>query len=321
MSLIQRILMQQCKTIKDIPVDINFGLTIGNFDGIHLGHQELLRSLKKDCAKKGLKFVVLTFNPHPQRILRSEHKHFLLNTAEQRLSMIAEFGIDYFVELEFNRDVSTLTFEQFLEREVFFHPGFKAFFLGHDFSFGSNKEGTHQKVINFLHAKFGNKFDVAVCPAYQWQDEVVSSSLVREKLKSGQIELANQLLNRPFFLEGLVQRGDGRGKQIGFPTANMKINGECVIPSFGVYVTKTLCRGMQYQAITNIGVRPTFKNDFIPLIETHIFDFNQDIYGEIITVQFFAKLRDEKKFNSVNELLNQINQDIAQARQFFSIQK
>ena len=291
------------------------GLTIGNFDGVHIGHRELLKKIKAECENKNLLFVVVTFIPHPQKILQPDKERFLINSYEQRRGLLEELGVNVLVEMKFTRDFSTLKAEEFLSRYLLSYSNLKDFYLGYDFAFGANKEGGHD-LVHSICRPYG--VDVEVQPKFEFEGKVVSSSLIREKLQSGKIDEVEDLLGRAFHLEGVVVKGEGRGKKIGFPTANIQVSQDLIIPQKGVYVTRTIYKGMTYNSVTNIGNNPTF-NEMIQLhIETHLFDFNTDIYGEVLEIQFLHKLRDEKKFSTVNELINQIKTDVEKAKNFLA---
>lgn len=289
------------------------GLTIGNFDGVHAGHRQLLTKIKGHCREKNHSFVVVTFVPHPQKILQPEKEHFLLNSYEQRRTLLKELGVDILVEMNFTRDFSTLKPEEFLSKFLLSYPNLKDFYLGYDFAFGANKEGGHD-LVNSICKPFG--VEVEVQPKFEFHGSVVSSSLIREKLTSGKIDEVALLLGRPFHLEGVVVKGEGRGKKIGYPTANIQVSRDLIVPHKGVYVTRTVYNGMTYNSVTNIGNNPTFKDSTQIHIETHMLDFDTDIYGEVLDIQFLHKIRDEKKFPTVNDLISQIKLDVAGAKSF-----
>ncbi|HXH74004.1 MAG TPA: bifunctional riboflavin kinase/FAD synthetase [Bacteriovoracaceae bacterium] len=289
------------------------GITIGNFDGVHIGHQELLKKIKADCVSKNLKFVVVTFNPHPQKILHSEKESFLINSYEQRRILLKKLGVDYLVEVLFNRDFSTLSPEDFLRNYLLVYPNLTNFYLGYDFAFGANKQGGYDLVKKICGER---GIQVETQPKFEFNGKTVSSSMIRERLFSGKIDEVKEILGRPFHLEGLVIKGEGRGKKIGFPTANVQVSQDLIVPHKGVYVTRTIYNGMTYESVTNIGNNPTFKSGNQLHIETNLFDFDVDIYGEVLDIQFVHKIRDERKFPSVNELIEQIRLDVAFAKDY-----
>jgi riboflavin kinase/FMN adenylyltransferase len=289
------------------------GVTIGNFDGVHLGHRQLLKKIKAECENKNLLFVVVTFIPHPQKILQPDKERFLINSYEHRRVLLSQLGVDFLIEMKFTRDFSTLRAEEFLSRYLLTYPNLKNFYLGYDFAFGANKEG-RQDLVNSLCQSRGIKVEIQ--PKFELNMSVVSSSLLRDLLLAGRVDEVISLLERPFHLEGVVIKGEGRGKKIGFPTANIQVSNDLIVPQRGVYITRTIYKGMTYQSVTNIGHNPTFKDTSHIHIETNLFDFNDDIYGEILEIQFLKKLRDERKFPTVNDLISQIRTDVDAAKKF-----
>lgn len=290
------------------------GLTIGNFDGVHLGHRQLLAKIKSDCVAKKLLFTVVTFVPHPHKILHPEKESFLINSYEKRRSLLEQQGVDILVEMKFTRDFSTLSPEEFLERYLLVYPGISHLYLGYDFAFGANKQGGFDLVKNLCGPK---GIEVELQPVFETQKQVVSSTVIRELILQGDVEKAGIYLGRSFDLEGVVVKGEGRGKKIGYPTANVQAPSDLILPGNGVYITKTTHQGMVYHSVTNIGHNPTFKQSKQLHIETNLFDFDSDIYGENLSIQFVKKIRDERRFPSVNELISQISDDVAVAREYF----
>ncbi len=287
------------------------GLTIGNFDGVHRGHRQLLRKIKSDCLQRNLLFVVVTFVPHPQKILHPDRERFLINSYDQRRSLLQKEGVDVLVEMKFTRDFSTLKADEFLSRYLLAYPELRTLYLGYDFAFGANKEGGHGLVDAICRPR---GIEVEIQPKFEYQGTVVSSSLIREQLLSGRMDEAAAILERPFHLEGVVVRGEGRGRKIGFPTANIQISSDLLVPEKGVYVTRAIHQGMTYQSVTNIGNNPTFNDTNHLHVETNLFDFSHDIYGELLEIQFLHKLRAERKFPTVNDLIAQIRADVERAR-------
>jgi riboflavin kinase/FMN adenylyltransferase len=289
-------------------------VTIGNFDGVHSGHREFLAQIKNDCIRDHAKFVIVTFIPHPLQILKS-HTGFLINTYEERRELLASVGTDYLLEIDFTRDFSTLSPDMFLENFIFSFGGISKIYLGHDFAFGANKAGDFNLAKKFCALK---NTELVLQKEFKVNEKIVSSTHARTSILSGDFVVANELLGRPYFLSGRVIKGEGRGKKIGFPTANIGYSKDLIIPAKGVYVSKVKIKDMIYNSITNIGINPTFNNGDEIHVETHLLNFSMDIYGEEIRVMFFKKLRDEKKFSSVNDLVGQISSDINLALSYFS---
>lgn len=302
--------MEIYKNINELPDNKKFGLTIGNFDGVHKGHQGLINEIKEKCANRSLDLVVVTFVPHPLVILKNE-KSFLLNSYKERRDLLEEIGVEHLVELDFTRDLSTLVPEDFLNKHIFMKDNIDFFFLGYDFAFGANKAGDHEFVKSYCEKR---EIEVEVQKKKEANLGIFSSSLARKLLRNGEPLKAADILGRPFFLSGRVIKGAGRGRQIGFPTANIDLDFSRLIPETGVYATKCSFRGCHYLSITNIGKNPTFTTNDDLNVETNIFDFAEDIYGEEIKVSFYEKIRAEKKFGSVNELIEQISKDVEYRR-------
>jgi len=287
-------------------VGYDLAVTIGNFDGVHRGHQQLIKDIMALCEKNNECLVVCTFVPHPKFIL-TNNQNFLINSYIERRDLLAKLGVKFLVEFEFNRDFSTQTPQDFLDNYISI-ANVSSLYLGHDFAFGANKSGDHDFVKKYCNNK--NINCVLEKEFTSGDASKVSSTSVRDFLVGGDINNANNLLGRNFYVTGRVIKGVGRGKTIGFPTANIIFPNERLIPKTGVYKSSTMINGMRYNSITNIGHNPTFNDSSLINFETHIFDFDNDIYGEEITIELIDFIRPEKKFNNVNELISQINLDI-----------
>ncbi len=291
----------------------NLGVTIGNFDGLHLGHQDLLRNIKKDCEKNVTKLLIITFIPNPIKIIKGEEA-FLIDSYDERRFFLEKYGVDYLLEINFTRDFSYQTPEEFLSSYLFKIKNIKIIFLGYDFSFGSNKKGGQDLVAQECKRR---KIHFEIQREFECENEKVSSTLIRKEVEKGNVLKVRKYLGRPFTMDGSVIKGEGRGRQIGFPTANIEFFIDKKIPKKGVYITKTKYRSQEYFSVTNVGFNPTFSHEKALSVETHILDFNNNIYGEVIKVSFFKRLRGEEKFLSVNELIEQIKKDVSQGREFF----
>ncbi|HEY8279865.1 MAG TPA: bifunctional riboflavin kinase/FAD synthetase [Bdellovibrionota bacterium] len=288
-------------------------VTIGNFDGVHLGHQQLLRAVKQHAARVDGTAVAITFRPHPHFVLRPTAAPHLINSYEEKLELLGSYGADFVIEEPFSREFSNISPPEFVNRILVERLATKVLYLGYDFAFGKERAGSVNSIRPLVEAL---GIEMHVVPPYQVNGQTVSSSLIRSRLDSGEIETANLCLGRPFFLRGLVWRGEGRGRTIGVPTANLRTENR-KYPKVGVYASRTLWRGKWYGSVSNVGFNPTFKGDGtdLPLkVETHLFDFDADMYGDEIQVEFFSFLRTERKFPGVGELLEQIHKDIASAR-------
>lgn len=307
------IIVKELSELKTIYNENKIHVTIGNFDGVHSGHREFLHHIKKDSINDHAKFVIVTFIPHPLKILKAQ-SGFLINTYEERRELLAECGADYLLEIDFTRDFSTLSPESFLEKFIFSFDGISKIYLGHDFAFGANKSGDFNVAKTVCDSR---KTSLVLQQEFKVRSSAVSSTEVRKAISEGDIPKANELLGRNYFLSGRVIKGEGRGKKIGFPTANLGYDKELIIPAKGVYITQVRIKDMIYNSVSNIGVNPTFNTGYDVHVESHLLDFTQDIYGEEIRVTFIKKLRDEKKFPSVNDLVAQIETDAKMARNYF----
>ncbi len=305
--------METVSNLADIDCDKEIAITIGNFDGVHLGHKKVLSSMQQNCKNENFEFIVLTFSTHPSFVLRPKD-NFLLTSYTERNELISKLGIKWICELEFTRDFSTKSPKEFLEEFIFINDKIKKIYVGHDFAFGANKSGDYELVKELCLEK---NIVVEQCEQFSLNEKSISSTQIRSKIQNGEIEQASKLLDRFFSLNGPVIKGEGRGKQIGFATANIFVGKEMIIPKKGVYITKTTINDMNYHSVTNIGINPTFKDNNSISIETHILDFDKDIYGENLKVEFIKKLRDEKKFSSVNELIAQIKKDVVLVKEYF----
>lgn len=304
--------MEVLKSLINIPGEKKISLIIGNFDGVHVGHQSILNFISDAAKKDDELFVVMTFIPHPRKILYPEEAHFLINTYEDRRSFLEKAGVDYIIEIDFTRDFSTQDPDDFIQKYILPQPNVSHFYVGYDFSFGSNKSGDSD-LLN----QYADSFKVINLREFKSQQAKVSSSVLRENISNGKMADVSKLLGRDFFLTGRIVKGQGRGRTIGFPTANMLYSNDIIIPATGVYITKTCIKDLTYYSLTNIGKNPTFETSNELNVETHILDFDLDIYGESISVLFLKKIRDEIKFESANQLIEQIDKDKQVAIEYF----
>jgi riboflavin kinase / FMN adenylyltransferase len=305
-------------------------LTIGNFDGLHLGHQKILTDVLADSKRTGGPACVYTFRPHPQEVLRPGTQVKLLTHYDEKIKLIEDFGIDVVVEEPFSQDFFTLSAREFFKKVIL--DGFKAvsLFVGHDFAFGKDREGDIA-LLRQLCAENGVRLTVA--EPERVDGEVVSSSRVRALLLEGKPAEAARLSGRFFFYRGVVVKGDQRGRLLGFPTANLKLENKLALPN-GVYATWAIIerkgRREKVPSVANIGVRPTFaeasnREGLLPIVvECHLIlpeGETIDLYGETVEVQFVERFRDERKFASFDELKTQIALDKEQAREYFRLRE
>ncbi len=289
------------------------GVALGNFDGVHIGHQTLIVNLIEECRKKDLKSVIYTFRNHPKNLTTKSSVPKRILSDEQKFRILAELGVDYLFLIDFDEYQRTLEPESFISEILIKKLNVAHVTVGFNYRFGFKAKG-NVKLLQQL----GNiySYECNVIEQISIQDEIISSTGIRQHIANGNIHKTNLFLGRKFSINGDVVKGKGLGKKFGFPTANTALKDGFVIPSSGVYVTKTLLDGQIYNGISSIGANPTLGINPIS-IETHLFDYNEDIYGRHLETFFYQKLRDEVKFESVDELINQVNMDIQKAKKFF----
>ncbi len=288
-------------------------ITIGNFDGVHTGHQALFRKVKEWAQKLDGQSVVMTFHPHPLEVLFPGKPLSFITSHEQKLDLIADFGIDATIVVPFSKDFSQISAREFVEDLLVGNIGVKAVVVGYDYRFGKNREGD----ISFLRQQGEeHDFQVDTVPGIRMDDMVVSSTAIRKMIVEGNISKANQLLGRLFEVSGTIIPGRKRGAGLGFPTANIRMPAQTP-PRTGVYVVEAEIDGNTYGGAANLGYNPTFGDVDLSL-EVHLFDFNQDVYGKPISVRFIDRLRDEKRFSGPQDLIDQIRKDVETARKIYS---
>lgn len=288
-------------------------LTLGVFDGLHLGHQLIMRWVVERARQAGAVPTVITFEPHPRAVLHPESAPPLLQTFDQKVEALGVLGIEQTIVIRFDRAFAEVRAEDFLRDVVWERLQAREVYLGKGFAFGHNREGNIE-LLKRVSRELGFRADEV--EEVRMRGRRISSSLIRKLLLEGRVNLARRMLGRPYGVEGRVVRGAERGRTIGFPTANLRPQNR-VIPSRGVYVTATLIEGAWRRSITNIGVRPTFERDAEPSLETFVIDWQGDLYGDVVRVRFLHRLRDERKFDAVEDLKRQINYDLSRARRYF----
>jgi riboflavin kinase / FMN adenylyltransferase len=288
-------------------------LSIGVFDGVHLGHQRLLTHLRDEARSKNWLSGVVTFKSHPKVVLSGENKLLWLNDLETRISLLRNLGIDIVVALSFGSELARLTARRFVQllKE---HLKMRGLIVGPDFALGRDREGDSEK-LRILGEEMG--FSVEIIPAVVIDGYVVSSSTIRQALTEGDMKKVEKLIGRLFSLSGQVVSGARRGRGLGFPTANLEIKPEQALPSDGVYATITHTNHDLLPSVTNIGVRPTFGGSK-RLVETYILDFEGELLGQKLTIDLVDKLRGEERFDTVEELKVQMIRDVARARQILN---
>ncbi len=302
--------------LKDIIHQSNTVVTVGTFDGVHEGHRALMETVVAKAKKRGARSVVVTFDPHPRTIINPKGSSIrLLTSLKERAEILEDIGVDELCVIPFTRDFSLLSSEEFVRDVIHSKIGISEFVIGYDHHFGKDRSGTIETLEN-LGPELG--FDVYVVSKREMGEVTISSTVIRKAIQDdGDMRQAAQLLGRPYMLNGLVIHGDERGRKIGFPTANLQAeHPDKILPKNGIYAVKVRVDDVWYNGMMNIGVRPTFDG-LTKTLEVNIFDFDQFIYGKTVQIRFFDRIRDEKKFNGMEELKEQLGRDREKATQVF----
>ena len=305
--------MRILNTYEQAAENKSYCIALGSFDGVHVGHQKLIAMLKKNAEKSSCESMVYTFGIHPRRILRPSKSIYMITSNAKRAEIMDGLGVDALFLEDFQK-IMNLSAEQFFKDILLEKLNAKCIVVGYNFNFGKNGEGNAEKLTQ-LGNKYGIK--VEVVPPVLVEDKVVSSSLIRHKIHDGHLYEVLQYLSRAYSVQGKVIHGKKNGIAMGIRTANLEIDKEAILPSKGVYITNTKIDNFMYKSVTNIGINPTFHGSALSL-ETHVLDFDGDLYDKNIEVYFIKRLRDEISFSNVEALINQINSDI-QARLDFKM--
>jgi riboflavin kinase/FMN adenylyltransferase len=285
-------------------------LAIGVFDGVHLGHQAVISTSAEHSRAANGTPVVVTFDPHPEKILRPEAAPRLLTATKHKIALIRDLGVEHLLIIPFNKQFAATEPEEFVQELVKSSKSLREICVGHEWSFGKNRRG-NLELLKGLGAKFG--FDVVGIPPVTVKGELVSSTTIRRAVEAGDLAKATGMLGREYTILGTVVRGDDLGKKIGFPTANLSAHNEQFPPN-GVYFAQAALDGKVYPGVINLGYRPTVSSEKQRVLEIHLLDFDHDIYGSDLEVRFVRYLRPEKKFESVEALTRQIEADVNQGR-------
>jgi riboflavin kinase/FMN adenylyltransferase len=287
-------------------------LAIGVFDGVHRGHQAVISTSADHAATSNGTPVVVTFDPHPEKVLRPQAAPHLLSATQHKIALIRALGVEHLLIITFDKQFAATEPEDFVQKLVIHSKPLREICVGHEWSFGKNRRG-NLDLLKKLGAKFN--FDVVGIPPVKINGAVVSSTAIRQAIEKGDLAKAAEMLGREYTILGTVTRGDNLGKKIGFPTANLSAHSEQFPPN-GVYVAEARIDGELYRGVINLGIRPTVSSGKSErVLEIHLFDFNRDIYGHEVEVRFLKFLRPEKKFANLDALVQQIRQDVEQARQ------
>ncbi len=289
-------------------------LTIGMYDGVHLGHQKIIKEVVKKAKERKGKAVLLTFNPHPRKVLQEGVELKMLSLQKEKLALLEKTGLDYVIIHPFTKEFSRLNSTDFVRSLLVNQLGVNELVIGYDHHFGRNREGSFSD-LEELSEVYG--FDLTKIEPQNFLDVTISSTKIRNALLEGEVEKANQWLNYHYSIEGTVVHGNKIGRKLNFPTANLKVDKEKLIPKNGVYLFQTFYDSKKYYGLVNIGIRPTFEKEEFR-IEAFLFDFNQEVYNKKLKIAFLQKIRDEKKFNSVDELKQQIELDYRKARKLMN---
>lgn len=292
----------------------NAWLAIGVFDGVHRGHQQMLQRLVSGAHAESAPAVVLTFEPHPAVVLGKQVDFKWLSPPDERNMLLLSQGVDFIILQHFDRDFAMISAQDFMQN-IARQLGLSRLFVGHDFALGHNRQGN----ISFL-TEIGKKlgYSIELINPVTDQNGVISSTRIRNYIRAGMVEEAYQDLGRYYSLSGPVVHGDGRGRTINIPTANLDHHPDKLIPSNGVYACWAWLAGERMAAVTNIGTRPTFSSELATHVEAHILNLHEEIYGQELTLEFVQRLRDEQRFPSVDSLIAQIHSDIDQTRKILA---
>jgi len=287
--------------------------TIGSFDGVHLGHQAILQQLIDKSVEYDLPSVVMIFEPQPQEFFSGEQAPARLMRLREKVEAFIDAGIDQVFCLQFNRSLRSLSADDFIDQVLVSGLNIHCLVVGDDFCFGHDRSGNYQLLTE---AGKQYNFDVLDTHTLEYNEERISSTRIREALEQADFALAERLLGQPFCIEGRVVYGQRLGTELGIPTANVQLH-RYRAPLSGVYVVEVLLNGMRLPGVANVGVRPTVGDLIKPVLEVHLLDFDEQIYGQRIQVEFKAKVRDEAKFSSLEQMVEEIHNDITVARDFF----
>lgn len=288
-------------------------VVLGNFDGIHKGHRLLINKAKEVAREENIKTAVFTFEPHPSYVLSNRVPVDLIYTSYEKERIMALEGLDYYIELTFSRDVAQMAPQQFIEEIILKQMNAQVIIIGADYRFGKNREGDFSKLIEY--SKY-HDFDVHVIHKLKYEDKDISSTWIRQELKKGNLSLATELMGNTFFFAGTVVHGKHLGSTIGFPTANLIPDPSKLLPPNGVYASTVELKGRVYPSITNIGLNPTVDGKSVT-VESHLMNFDQDIYGENLIINLISFLRPEEKFKDLEQLKKQISLDISLMNAYF----
>ena len=303
-------MVKKIKIYKNFKINMNDKssvILIGNFDGLHSGHQKLFKQAKKFKKKLNIKLGVITFDPIPKMFFDKKIKNYRISNIDQKVSYFEKFGVDFLINKNFNKKFSKITYHKFIENILYKRLNAKYIFVSNNFRFGHKREGNVELLKNY---QIKYKYKLINPKPLRKKNKIISSTLIRELLQNGDLNTANKILKRNWSIEGIVEKGRMMGKKIGFPTCNIDIK-NYTAAKLGVYAVKVKINNSRksYKGIANLGYRPTFNQKKI-LLEVNIFNFSGNLYNKKLSVQFLKFIRGEKKFNGIDELRNQIKRDL-----------
>lgn len=310
--------MEVFKSLSEVKKEKNTVLTMGTFDGIHLGHRRIIESVKKHAAALNARNFLITFDPHPRSVISGSNDVKLLNTLQEKIDILEEIGIQNLLIINFTEEFSMLDSEKFFKNYIIDKIGLSEIVVGYDHHFGKGRGGDENTL-----RELGEEYDFKVfsVDAVNINGTNVSSTKIRNAVLKGDMNLAGLFLGRYYSFSGTVIRGDGRGRLLGFPTANILPNDKTkLLPAIGIYAVETVIDGKKHFGVMSIGKRPTFYNDGQLTTEVYIFDFNNDIYGKKVTVNVIERIRGEEKYSSAEELVAQMEKDKQAGMEIFNRQ-
>ena len=305
--------MQYIQGIRDFSLDRPSAVTLGKFDGVHMGHQKLIEMIQEKAKQENLLSVVFTFDKIPLRLCPQKNQHFITTNTERRM-FLEKQGVDVEIEYPFTEDFMNMEPEAFIEEILIGRLHAKYVVVGTDYHFGKGRMGNAQMLLE-RGPEYG--FETTIVEKERYQEREISSTYVREELRLGHMETVNVLLGRPYSIYGIVSKGKQLGRQLNLPTLNIYPRDRKLLPPNGVYASVTRLDGKEYFGVTNLGVRPTLDDSPLLSVETNLFDYNDDAYGHYIEVQLMHFLRQEMKFDSIETLKKQMESDASFAREMF----
>lgn len=299
--------MKVYKHLNEIKRDTNTVLTIGTFDGIHLGHQEILKKLFERSRFHKARSFLITFHPHPRKVIAKDNNLKILSTPGEKTQILEKMGLENLFIINFTTEFSQQSPLEFFKTFIINKIGLKEIVVGHDHKFGKGREGTAE-TLKMLGSEF--KFELSMVDEFKLDGETISSTVLRRAIMNGDIKRANLFLGRPYSFSGIVISGDKRGRTLGYPTANIKLdNNDKLLPALGIYAAEVVIDNLKFAGLLSIGKRPTFYDNGEIVPEVYIYNFDKNVYDKKITVNVLEQIRKEEKFSSPEELINQMNRD------------